>query len=49
MLALLKSDEELLIVPQEERSSQPKANELGSDLKNGINLYTDLQNMYLNK
>ena len=47
MLSMLRSDEDILILPEETTSSHPTAGELGADLQAGVHMYKDLQNTYL--
>ena len=49
MLFLLKSDKDILVVPEEASSTHPKANKLGADLQAGVHMYKDLQETYLIK
>ena len=46
MLVLLRNDQSLLEIPEEDCSSHPQAGVLGASLETGENMYKTLQNMY---
>ncbi len=47
MLSMIRSDEDILLLPEEAISTHPNASLLGADLQAGVNMYRDLQDTYL--